>query len=59
MITIELNLLDAAFLNIERPQDPWSIHLELQLEKRIDEERLLPFTAEETTRFLAARTLEE
>ncbi len=40
MITTELNLLDAAFLNIERPQDPWSIHLELQLEKRIDEERL-------------------
>ncbi|HKL63551.1 MAG TPA: condensation domain-containing protein, partial [Woeseiaceae bacterium] len=41
MITTELNHLDAAFLNIERPQDPWSIHLELQLQQRIDEERLL------------------
>lgn len=41
MITTELNDLDAVFLNIERPQDPWSIHLELQLQKRIDEERLL------------------
>ncbi|WP_405226110.1 condensation domain-containing protein [Lentisalinibacter sediminis] len=41
MITTELNLLDAAFLNIERPQDPWSIHLELQLKSRIDEECLL------------------
>ena len=40
MRTTGLNRLDAAFLNIERPQDPWSIHLELQLEGRIDEQRL-------------------
>ncbi len=40
MITTALNHLDATFLNIERPQDPWSIHLELHLQKRIDEERL-------------------
>ena len=40
MPTTELNLLDAAFLNVERTQDPWSIHVELQLEGRIDEQRL-------------------
>ncbi len=40
MLTTELNLLDAAFLNVERPQDPWSIHVELHLEGHIDEQRL-------------------
>ena len=40
MQTTRLNHLDATFLNIERPQDPWSIHLELRLEGRIDENRL-------------------
>ncbi|MEJ2604346.1 MAG: condensation domain-containing protein [Gammaproteobacteria bacterium] len=40
MHTTRLNHLDAAFLNIERPQDPWSIHVELELEGRVDEECL-------------------
>lgn len=40
MTTTELNHLDAAFLNVERPQDPWSIHVELHLEGRIDEAAL-------------------
>ncbi len=40
MPTTELNHLDAAFLNVERAQDPWSIHVELQLEGHIDEQRL-------------------
>ena len=39
MSSTALNLLDAAFLNIERDEDPWSIQLELQLEKQIYDDR--------------------
>ncbi len=40
MMLTPLNHLDAAFLNIERPQDPWSIHVELQLEGSVEVSRL-------------------
>lgn len=40
MRTTPLNHLDDAFLNIERQEDPWSVHLEVQVSGRIDEARL-------------------
>lgn len=40
MRTTPFNHLDDAFLNIERAEDPWSVHLEVQVSGRIDEARL-------------------
>ncbi len=40
MRTTPLNHLDDAFLNIERAEDPWSVHLEVRVSGRIDEQRL-------------------
>ena len=40
MLRTPFNLLDDAFLNIERREEPWSIHFELVFEGRIDPQRL-------------------
>lgn len=40
MRTTPFNHLDDAFLNIERAEDPWSVHLEVRVSGRIDESRL-------------------
>lgn len=40
MRTTAFNHLDDAFLNIERAEDPWSVHLEVQVSGHIDERRL-------------------
>lgn len=40
MRTTPFNHLDDAFLNIERQEDPWSVHLEVQVSGHIDESRL-------------------
>ena len=40
MRTTPFNHLGDAFLNIERQEDPWSVHLEVQVSGRIDESRL-------------------
>lgn len=40
MQTTAFNLLDDSFLNIDRPQDPWSVHLEVHLSGRADAGRM-------------------
>lgn len=39
--TTPFNLLDGAFLNGDRPQDSWSVHVEVRVSGHIDEKRLV------------------
>lgn len=55
MITTPLNHLDDAFLNISRPEDPWSVHLEVRVARRIDETRLRAALRETLRRHPMAR----
>jgi NRPS condensation-like uncharacterized protein len=38
--TAELNILDELYMHLDRPDEPWSVHLEVELEGRVDESRL-------------------
>ena len=40
MRTTPTNLLDDSFFHIERPSEPWNIHLEVGLEGRVNPQRL-------------------
>jgi NRPS condensation-like uncharacterized protein len=40
MQTAPLNVLDELYLHLDREQEPWSVHLEVQVQGRIDGERL-------------------
>jgi NRPS condensation-like uncharacterized protein len=40
MATAELNVLDELYLHLNRPDEPWSVHLEIRVEGRIDGTRL-------------------
>ena len=40
MQTAPLNVLDELYLNLDRPQEPWSVHVEIRVEGRIDAGRL-------------------
>lgn len=40
MQTTEFNLLDATFLNLDRQDEPWSVHLELRVAGRINQKKL-------------------
>lgn len=40
MQTAPLNVLDELYLHLNRKQEPWSVHLELEVEGRIDGKRL-------------------
>lgn len=35
-----LNILDELYLHLDRDHEPWSVHLEIQVEGRMDEDRL-------------------
>src|SRR4051794_2561913 len=36
----QLNILDELYLHLNRDDEPWSVHLEIQAEGRIDADRL-------------------
>src|SRR4051794_41366232 len=38
--TARLNLLDELYLHLNRDEEPWSVHLEIQVEGRLDDDRL-------------------
>src|SRR3954452_23217516 len=38
--TARLNLLDELYLHLDRDDEPWSVHLEIEVEGTIDEDRL-------------------
>jgi NRPS condensation-like uncharacterized protein len=40
MATAELNVLDELYLHLNRPDEPWSVHLEIRVDGRIDGARL-------------------
>jgi NRPS condensation-like uncharacterized protein len=40
MHTAPLNVLDELYLNLDRPQEPWSVHVEVRVEGHIDAGRL-------------------
>jgi NRPS condensation-like uncharacterized protein len=40
MTSIPLNLLDELYLNLDRPQEPWTVHYELHLAQHLDSDRL-------------------
>jgi NRPS condensation-like uncharacterized protein len=40
VISTELNVLDELYLHLDREDEPWSVHLEVGLDGRVDERRL-------------------
>jgi NRPS condensation-like uncharacterized protein len=40
MQTAPLNVLDELYMNLDRPEEPWSVHVEIRVEGRIDAGRL-------------------
>jgi hypothetical protein len=40
MQVTELNVLDELYLHLDREDEPWSVHLEVVAEGRLDEQRL-------------------
>jgi NRPS condensation-like uncharacterized protein len=38
--TTRLNILDELYLHLDRPDEPWSVHLEVAVEGRVDDDRL-------------------
>jgi NRPS condensation-like uncharacterized protein len=38
--SVSLNLLDELFLNLDRREEPWNVHLEIRVSGRLDDERL-------------------
>ena len=51
----QLNILDELYLHLDRPDEPWSVHLEVQAEGRIDEARLADAVREAAARHPVAR----
>src|SRR4051794_7776397 len=40
MQTTELNVLDQLYLHLDRDDEPWSVHLEVSVEGRLDADRI-------------------
>ena len=40
LTTAPLNVLDELYLHLNRPEEPWSVHLEIRVEGHIDRLRL-------------------
>jgi NRPS condensation-like uncharacterized protein len=38
--TARLNLLDELYLHLDREEEPWSVHLEIEVEGRLDDDRI-------------------
>jgi NRPS condensation-like uncharacterized protein len=51
----QLNILDELYLHLDREDEPWSVHLELQVEGSIDADRLRRATREAAARHPVAR----
>jgi NRPS condensation-like uncharacterized protein len=39
--SVELNLLDELFLNLDRADEPWTVHFEVRVGERLDADRLI------------------
>src|SRR4051795_8733176 len=53
--TARLNLLDELYLHLNRPDEPWSVHLEIQVEGRLDDETVREAVAQAADRHPIAR----
>lgn len=53
--TAQLNLLDELYLHLNREEEPWSVHLEIEVEGRLDEERVRRAVTEAANRHPIAR----
>jgi NRPS condensation-like uncharacterized protein len=51
----QLNILDELYLHLDRPDEPWSVQLEVGVEGRVDEERLAAAVQGAATRHPIAR----
>jgi NRPS condensation-like uncharacterized protein len=55
MQTTRLNVLDELYLHLDRPEEPWSVHVEIRAEGRIDAARLEAAIREAALRHPIAR----
>lgn len=55
MPVVDLNLLDELYLHLDRPEEPWSVHLEVAVEGSFDLERLRAAIASAADRHPLAR----
>jgi NRPS condensation-like uncharacterized protein len=55
MTSLPLNLLDELYLNLDREQEPWTVHYEVRLETHLDPERLATAVAAAAGRHPLAR----
>jgi NRPS condensation-like uncharacterized protein len=55
MTTAALNVLDELYLHLNRPEEPWSVHLEIRVEGRIEHDRLEAAVLEAARRHPLAR----
>jgi NRPS condensation-like uncharacterized protein len=39
-VTTELNILDKLYMHLDRPDEPWGVHFEVELDHRVDDARL-------------------
>src|SRR3954447_23214583 len=53
--TARLNLLDELYLHLDREEEPWSVHLEVRVEGRIEAERLTAAVRDAASRHPIAR----
>src|SRR3954469_17600844 len=53
--TASLNILDELYMHLDREDEPWSVHIEAQVEGSIDPERLLDAVREAARRHPIAR----
>jgi NRPS condensation-like uncharacterized protein len=53
--SVELNLLDELFLNLDRADEPWTVHFEVRVGERLDGDRLIAAIAAAAERHPIAR----
>src|SRR4051812_46086532 len=53
--SVELSLLDELFLNLDRADEPWTVHFEIRVGRRLDADRLTAAIAEAARRHPIAR----
>ena len=53
--SVELNLLDELFLNLDRADEPWTVHFEVRIGDRLDADRLIAAIAVAAQRHPIAR----
>jgi NRPS condensation-like uncharacterized protein len=53
--SVELNLLDELFLNLDRADEPWTVHFEVRVGERVDADRLIAAIAVAAQRHPIAR----